>query len=298
MPSKDLLETYPLYKRLELDLPVQRHLWPRPAIVAHCPSCCSQQTYNAISDYAQYDEKDVTPGAGGAYPPYSSCLKVVYRCAGCHQSKRYFLVLVVQQPRPSTGRMTTPVAKTAAIVQKVGQYPPWDIAPDPRLATRLGARVSVYKKGLICESQGFGIGAFAYYRRIVEEAIDELLSDIATIVTPDAQAEYAHALAQAAASTRAADKIDHVKEVLPSALRPGGANPLLLIHGALSEGLHGLSDEDCLERAAVIRGALVFLVTQIRQAKDSAEQFHKDLQTMVDRRSKGRRDPAAPTEGQ
>lgn len=290
MPSKELLEKHPLYKRVEMVLPIQRHNWPRPAIVSHCPVCGSSQTYNVISDYAQYDEKDVKPGAGGVFPPYSPCLKVVYQCAGCQRSRRYFLILVSQKHRRSTGGIAPPETETPAVVQKVGQYPPWDIAPDPQLAKRLGARVDLFKKGLICESQSYGIGAFAYYRRIVEQVIDELLADIASLVPPDAQDEYAAALARAQDSHRAVDKIDHIKDVIPAVLRPGGANPLLILHGALSEGLHSLSDEACLERAAAIRGALVFLVAQVNQSKESAAQFQKDLRALLDRQSQKERD--------
>jgi hypothetical protein len=81
-------------------------------------------------------------------------------------------------------------------VMKVGQAPSWDITPDRALEKMLGTRSDYYRKALVCESQSYGIGAFAYYRRIVEEIIDALLLDITDLVENDEQKEkYQQALA-------------------------------------------------------------------------------------------------------
>lgn len=285
MPHKALLETFPLYKSVQTVLAVYRGHWPRPSIVAPCDRCKSPQTFNMITDYEQYDQPNEKPVYRGNE---SNCIKVVYACAGCHEARRYFLLLVSQEsPRPtpsgSRGLSVPPEDRTQATVQKVGQFPPYDIAPDPQLEKRLGEdRVKLFKKGLICESQSYGIGAFAYYRRIVEQLIDELLADIADIVPPNDQSAYAAALTEARESHRAVDKIEHIKDLIPASLRPGGANPLLILHGALSIGIHALTDEQCLDRAVAIRGALTFLVSQVRQSKASAEEFQKALQKLVE----------------
>ena len=50
-------------------------------------------------------------------------------------------------------------------------------------------------KGLVSESQGYGIGAFAYYRRIVEEIIDEMLKQIGDLISGVDKERYAAALA-------------------------------------------------------------------------------------------------------
>ena len=283
MPNKFLLETDPLYKSMQTVLPVERGQWPRPSIVAPCDRCKSPQTYTMITDYLQYDQSNERPIYRGSE---SNCIKVVYECAGCHSSRRYFLILVTQETPRSTPRGMPPDDRTQATVQKVGQFPPYDIAPDPQLEKRLGKdRVAVFKKGLVCESHSYGIGAFAYYRRIIEQVIDELLTDIASLVPAGDQGAYAEALARARVSHRAVDKIEQVKDVLPASLQPSGTNPLLILHGALSEGIHVRSDEECLESAVAIRGALTFLVSQVRQSKESAAEFQKALQTLVQRQT-------------
>ena len=61
----------------------------------------------------------------------------------------------------------------------------------------------------------------------------------------------------------AREKIDLVKDLLPASLRPRGLNPLAILHSTLSEGLHSLSDQECLALAEAVRTALVSLVNQI-----------------------------------
>jgi hypothetical protein len=51
-----------------------------------------------------------------------------------------------------------------------------------------------------------------------------------------------------------------------------GDNPLILLHSALSEGLHAQTDEQCLELAQAVRVVLAELAERIGQAlKDEAE---------------------------
>ena len=73
------------------------------------------------------------------------------------------------------------ISKDEKWIIKVGQEPAWSIDIEPYLEKIFGKYVNDYKKGLINESQGYGIGAFAYYRRIVEVIIDELLNDILSL---------------------------------------------------------------------------------------------------------------------
>ena len=109
---------------------------------------------------------------------------------------------------------------------KVGQFPPWSIDVDPSLDKTFGQHVSYFKKGLISESQGYGIGAFAYYRRIVELIIDQLLTDIMAFLSDETEHEdYRNALAKVKDDTRAEKRIEAVKDLVPAVLRPVGLTP-------------------------------------------------------------------------
>lgn len=150
----------------------------------------------------------------------------------------------------------------------------------------LGDHADYYKKGLICESQSYGIGAFSYYRRVVEEIIDELLNEIADLMTGEERDRYLEALEQTKKTKITHDKIDLVKDLLPPILRPNEMNPLSVLHDVLSQGLHRESDEHCIELAMTVREALVFLVNQVAASRAAAASFTESMRKLLDRRTK------------
>ena len=81
------------------------------------------------------------------------------------------------------------------------------------------------------------------------------------------------------------DKIDLVKDLLPTILRPNGMNPLGVLHSELSEGLHAESDESCLENASHIKDILTYLINQIIQSKEAAKQFTDSMKSLLDKKS-------------
>jgi hypothetical protein len=163
---------------------------------------------------------------------------------------------------------------------KVGQFPAWDVAPDPLLKSMLNTRIDYLKKGLQCEASGFGIGAFSYYRRVVEDVIDDLLNRIAEVIPEERSVEYKQALEATRKTQQTSEKIRMVKDLLPDTLRPGGANPLGLLYGIISEGLHSHSDEDCLVLATEVRTILANLVHQVEGMRTSQSAFAKSLNTL------------------
>jgi hypothetical protein len=143
-----------------------------------------------------------------------------------------------------------------------------------------------FRKGLVCESQGYGIGAFSYYRRITEEIIDELLDSITDLVEEANKVEYKIALEKTKQTRVTQDKIDLVKGLIPSILKPNGMNPLGVLHSELSEGLHAATDQACLENASHIKSILIFLINQIIQSKESAKGFTESMKSLLEKKSK------------
>jgi hypothetical protein len=169
---------------------------------------------------------------------------------------------------------------------KIGQEPPWEITPDRTLEKVLGSRSVYYKRGLVCESQSYGIGAFAYYRRIIEEIIDDLLAGVANLIAGKERDVYLEALKKVKKTTITQEKIDLVKDLLPPILRPDGMNPLSTLHSVLSEGLHEQTDERCIELAMAVREALVFLVNQVTLTQTSAANFTESMRKILERKKK------------
>jgi hypothetical protein len=115
--------------------------------------------------------------------------------------------------------------------------------------------------------------------------IAELLAAIEDLITDDAErAKYKNALDaldNIKESKSAAKRIEAVKDLLPSSLRPNKKNPLAILHDALSVGLHGESDETCLGWAVAIRTSLIYLLEQVHDRKQSAQRFDKSMDEIM-----------------
>ncbi len=86
------------------------------------------------------------------------------------------------------------------------------------------------------------------------------------------RAETVQSLEAAAAEQQFSKSIELTKDAIPESLLIDAHNPLLLLHRALSVGLHNLPDEECLARARSIRVVLTELAERISQVlKDTAE---------------------------
>jgi|GEM_PF-6223240 len=67
------------------------------------------------------------------------------------------------------------------VALKVGEIPELHIDLPSALPGLLGVDYKFFIKGLNCEKQGFGIGAFAYYRRVVENQKGRFILQIAKV---------------------------------------------------------------------------------------------------------------------
>ncbi|MGH1363892.1 MAG: hypothetical protein ACRBF0_10070 [Calditrichia bacterium] len=267
MPIKEFLEEYPLYKKYtEVTIPISFKALAKDAVKMHCPNCSEKHTFNWYLEhhYGHYSHIKTLQTGG-------QIVRCVYLCTHCSKFKRYFAVKI---------------ADDRTWFMKVGQFPPWDISGNINIENILGEYANFYKKGLINESQGYGIGAFGYYRRIVEETIDKLLDEITELIVGDKLAEYQTALDATKKTTITTEKINLVKDLLPPILRPDGMNPLSELHSTLSDGLHARSDDECLKYAATCREILVFLVDQVAASREAAKSFTQNMKKLLERKSK------------
>jgi len=287
MPNKLFLEEYSLYRKLEIDIePVHSGAYgyfgttlerlPKPAINMHCDFCRSMQTFNMINNY--WDDDKLSHASSG---PIGITFRLKYLCASCGKKLILFYVEFGQ-----TATMSGKNEVFSYWVRKVGQNPPWEINVDKKMQSMLGVSSALYKKGLVSESQNYGIGAYAYYRRIVEDIIGTLLVSISELIENEKdKVKYTAALEQTKKEKNAEDKIKLIKDLLPVSLRPDDINPLEVIYSSLSEGLHGKTDEECLELADSIKKALSFLVDQLLSQKQSKKDFTESMKKLLDRKN-------------
>lgn len=235
-----------------------RYKLKRPVVELWCQS-------EACSDYMLHECKDATYLRSNEV----NMEFVVYTCKHCgNQSHRFALVLVEAQD-----------GTWAAI--KLGQNPPFGPPLPAEVITLLGSERHHFLQGWRSENQGFGIGAFAYYRRVIEAKRDAMIDEIIKVAERLQAPQDAVNHLKAARTERQFDRaVEKVQLGLPDVLRlPGGHNPLKLLHSALSEGLHAESDEACLESATTIRLVLVEFAHRVKVAMTQ----RKELEVAVSR---------------
>ena len=164
----------------------------------------------------------------------------------------------------------------SAEITKVMHWPA-NLVVDSDMRSLFRGSWEFYRKGLSSERVGSGIGAAAYYRRIIETEIGALLDEMRAF---DQNGEFKEALDKVESGRRGAEKIDAVSEVLPASLFINGENPLKLLYASLSVDIHKSSDKEALETAQETRVLLEFLTRQIRTHRRTQEETKKALKKL------------------
>ena len=192
-----------------------------------------------------------------------SYLYVTYQCSNCREAVKVYSL---------AARLST-IDGSHGICCKLGEFPPYGQPVSPRLIKLIGPDREIFLKGRNCENQGFGIGAFTYYRRVVENQKNRILGEIVKVSEKiGVPQDKIDTLREAIKETQFHKALKMAKDVMPESLLIDGHNPILLLHHALSRGVHELSDEECLERANTVRLVLGELSERLSAiSKDQAE---------------------------
>lgn len=200
---------------------------------------------------------------------------VTYLCSNCQRVQKIF----------SLAAKVDNDTKPQGICYKFGELPTYGPPVSPRLIKLIGPDRDDFLKGRRCENQGLGVGAFIYYRRVVENQKNRILSEIIKVSEKiGAPKDNIETLKSAVSEAQFSRALELAKDVMPESLLINGHSPILLLHSALSEGVHALSDEQCLELAGSVRIVLGELSERLSQAlKDEAE-LTKALSTLMKKR--------------
>lgn len=192
-----------------------------------------------------------------------SYLYVTYQCANCLRiTKVYSLAAILDTNEEARG-----------MCYKFGEFPPYGQPIPPRLIKLIGPDRDIFFKGRNCENQGLGIGAFTYYRRVVENQKNRILEEIVKVSEKiGLPQDKIDTLREAIKETQFSKALGMAKDVMPESLMINGQSPILLLHRALSRGVHELSDEECLKLASTVRLVLGELSERLSDLlKDKAE---------------------------
>ena len=193
--------------------------------------------------------------------------EVSFQCCNCKQSIYTFFLEITS---PVDGNADN---DTEFEIQKIGQIPRHGKQIPSKASKIIGKERELFFKGNISENQGLGIGAFSYYRRVLDSQKDKIFDEVIKVLKLTTGNEaLIKELTDAKAEAQFTKAVDKIKTALPDGLLIGGHNPLKLLYSALSEGLHSHTDIECLEVAQDIKVVLFEFSERLDSAlKESAE---------------------------
>jgi hypothetical protein len=232
-------------------------------IVTRCPACKSERPFT--------DSRSRGGGAGMPIPKTKSgILDYHLRCVICSQGIRYWVEINVEE----------------GWLRKVGQTPPWSIEISATVEEALGADAELYKKALITLSQGYGLGACAYLRRVVENNVHRILALLLELNRElGATGDELEALQAVIDSKVANKKLAEASRFLPPTLIVSGVNPLRLLYDSLSQGIHSMTEAECADTAAQMIAALKYLVTELGRQLTARHHFADEVRRLAAKRT-------------
>ena len=124
---------------------------------------------------------------------------------------------------------------------KVGEWPPFGPKVSPRVISILGENKDLFLMGRRSEIQGLGIGALAYYKRVIRNQkvhiFDEIIRVMRRSGSSDSKIEK---LKSAKKEKHFKDAVALISDAMPQALLINGYNPLALLDQAISKGSYFL----------------------------------------------------------
>jgi hypothetical protein len=152
-------------------------------------------------------------------------------------------------------------------LKKVGQLPPFERNPEKEVLDYLTDEDKEnYKKALSNLAVSYGIGAFAYLRRIIENEIKRIVKDISQLDFENVD-KVKKAFADYEQNHQMSNLIDNIYEYLPRSLKEMGDNPIKLLHQQLSGGIHEYSEDECLDKAKKIDVLLRYVIKKVNSEK-------------------------------
>nr|WP_121980189.1 hypothetical protein [Prolinoborus fasciculus] len=258
---KQFLENYPLYKQFicsKVFPAVNDTTLKLKEIEYDCVLC------NGLKPLHNTDRNNLVISIDSSKRETMSFVE--FTCVTCGKFSKTYLLHVLKIENNILG------------INKIGEFPQKELPRSKALSKFFAEDKQEYNKAVVCLANGYGVAAFAYMRRVVEKNIHGLLDLIAESAEPDSR--LAESLAKLKTTSPMSDKIEVANYVLPDYLKPDGFNPLGQIYGLLSDGVHSLPDEECLDKAQDLQACLEFLISELAAHKKNREEFKSRLSSL------------------
>lgn len=243
-------------------------------IEMECPTCKQSRSFGRqkIGFGNDYSDDDYSSDEYSRVKITSNIYPFLFKCHSCSLSEYTFFIKVDIE----NGQ-----------VSKVGQNPSWlstNVDKERKIYKLLENDADFFKKALICQSQGYGIAAFSYYRRVVENSIGKILNNIRSFLEREnSPLKYIEEIDKALNATIMDDRIKIAQNAIPESLKENGINPLKTIYDTLSAGIHRLPEEECLKKCKDMQIALSYLIQKLPQQNEDKKTYIEALKHLNDK---------------
>lgn len=237
-------------------------------ISAYCPKCKKIQLFQSRYSTSGFSGVNNSPP-----DPVEEIIECHFHCvkAKCQEDKRiwvwYHRDIIDGKIRKVT-------------LCKCGEWPSMSPRIEKAVLDVFPDDAELLKKAVSCLREGYGVGAFAYLRQVLEPHINQLLEEIEYSANAQGDSNVLEKLGELRRESQMSNKIAIAKEALPQFLQVNGINPLGLLYKNLSEGIHGGTDEECLKYANSIYTALCFILKTIASTRKDRQEYVAALKTI------------------
>ena len=204
---------------------------------------------------------------------------IEYECNNCVETPRSSKVYALHIKHP-------PGLPPTWFIHKFGELPHFGPPLPPKLITLIRSDRELFSTGRRAENQGMGIGAFAYYRRVVENQKNRIFDEIIKVVHKISKDDpILKELEDAKKEKQFTTSVDKINRAIPHTLMIEGRNPLTLLYVPLSKGIHELSEDDCLKYAHSIRLVLAEFAEKLDQALKESKKINDAVTHLLESRS-------------
>lgn len=206
---------------------------------------------------------------------------LTYTCMACEGTRVTFMISMGVNKfveGPTIQRPPGTIYLLQYTLEKTGQHPAWQARISNALAKALGKQgKDLFIKGASSLRAGRGIGAVAYFRRIIEDHVDQILEMVKESALTSGDADAVAELEKANKKLSATARLQIAADNTPSHLKPGGHNPLSVMYGVFSTGLHAMSDEESGKVANDLLEAITYFFESWQANKEREERYAKTI---------------------
>ncbi len=269
---KDFLEKVPPGKEMKVsDFGISIHKYNASHIYIKAIELqlhCTNEKCQGIRVFDAYNEVMLNP---------EKCNDdyVTYICRNCLRERKDYALRSVYDSQ----------SKKWSVI-KYGEIPSFGPPIPTRTYNLIGGERDLFLLGRKSENQGMGIGAFVYYRRVIESQKVRIFNELIRVISkisPDD--DVIKELETAKNEKQFTNAVAVIKHALPTSLYINGYNPLTLLHSALSEGVHNHTDSECLELASDVRTILFEFAERLGQALKEESELNNAVNRLANKKS-------------